>query len=245
MAITPGLSDRYVELGLWTDDRIGDLIPRQAERFPDRELFAIDDQRVTYGQFHEWVTAIARQMASCGVGPGDRVVVQLPNCLEALVLQVAAFRVGALNVPVIPIYREHETRQILADTRPAVIAVAASLGARTPCDETAALLAELGHRPVLKYAVGGPAHGWTTVPRLGDAAPHSVGAGELPAPAAAEQPALILYTSGTTSAPKGPTSRRERCWRSCAIWPRSPGSTRRRWWPWARRCLIWAGSSRA
>jgi hypothetical protein len=48
--------------------------------------------------------------------------------------------------------------------------------------------------------VGGAASGWSTVPGP-DGQPGSAVA--LPPPSAADQPALILYTSGTTSAPKG------------------------------------------
>ena len=106
----------------WTDDRVGDLIPTRAARFPDRELFRFAERRVSYAEFDSWVTAVAADMHRHGVTRGDRILVQLPNCLEALVLQVAAFRIGAIDVPVIPIYRTHETRQIIADTRPAVIA---------------------------------------------------------------------------------------------------------------------------
>jgi hypothetical protein len=43
--MTPSLSDGHVELGLWTDDRIGDLIPWRAEQFPNRELFVFEDER--------------------------------------------------------------------------------------------------------------------------------------------------------------------------------------------------------
>ncbi len=191
---------QYVEMGLWTDERVGYLIPRQAADFPERELFLFEGRRVTYGEFDSWVTAVASDMVSRGVNPGDRVIVQLPNCLEALVLQVAAFRIGALNVPVIPIYREHETGQILADTRPAVVAVAAVIGERRPDVEIDGLLASLGHHPAVRYLVGGEAPGWTPVPDADAAIPCDV---SLPEPAAADKPALVLYTSGTTSAPKG------------------------------------------
>ena len=200
MPVPPKVAQSYLDSGLWTDDRVGDLISRRAAQFPDRELFVFEDRRVNYGQFETWVHSVATDIVGHGVSPGDCVVVQLPNCLEALVLQVAAFRIGAVTVPVIPIYREHETAQILADIRPAAIAVAAELGARRPPKEVDALLDDIGHTPALRYVVGGAAPGWTSVPDIGDVANP---AQTLPEPAAADHPALILYTSGTTSAPKG------------------------------------------
>ncbi|HEX7824691.1 MAG TPA: AMP-binding protein [Mycobacterium sp.] len=191
---------RYVEAGLWTDDRIGDLLAKQASRYPERELFCFEDARMTYQQFDHWAQRVAEHMVANGVTPGDRVVVALPNCLEALVLQAAAFRIGALDVPVIPIYREHETRRILADAQPGVVAVAARLGSRTPPREVDSILAEENIAPRLKYVVGGKVSGWSAVPDpKGDLGADTA----LPPPAAADQPALILYTSGTTSAPKG------------------------------------------
>ena len=65
---------------------------------------------------------IAADFVSRGIEPGDRVLVQLPNCLEVVVLQLAAWRIGAVAVPVVPIYREREVSQIVRDSRPAVVA---------------------------------------------------------------------------------------------------------------------------
>jgi len=201
MSVPSERAQSYADHGWWTPDRVGDLIGLRAQQFPGRELFRFQQQRVSYGQFDSWVTRVAGDMVAHGVRPGDRVMVQLPNCLEALVMQVAALRIGALDVPVIPIYREHETAQILADSRPSVIAVAAQLGSRTPHTEADTILDRLGHTPCVRYLVGGKALGWQPMPGLDNShAPDHV---PLPDPAAGDRPAVILYTSGTTSAPKG------------------------------------------
>ncbi|MEV5303448.1 class I adenylate-forming enzyme family protein [Amycolatopsis methanolica] len=187
----------YRATGLWTAERIGDLLPARAASHPDRELFCFEGRRVTYAEFDGWTAAVGADLVRRGVRPRDRVLVQLPNCLEVLVLQVAAFRIGAIDVPVVPIYREHEMRRILADCRPAAIVVSAELGARRPAEETDALLGELGLRPAVKYLVGGAREGWEPV------AAEPVSGVELPESLPAHEPALLLYTSGTTSAPKG------------------------------------------
>ncbi|MEV4383104.1 AMP-binding protein [Streptosporangium sp. NPDC049644] len=188
----------YRATGLWNDERIGDLVPSRAKRHPGRELFCFEGRRVTYGEFDGWTRTVAADLVRRGVRRGDRVLVQLPNSLEALVMQVAAFRIGAVDVPVVPIYRQHEMRRILEDCRPAAIATAAELSSRRPVEEIDGLLAELGLNPAVRYVVGGERDGWEQVPP----GPEETDV-ELPEPLSAEEPALLLYTSGTTSAPKG------------------------------------------
>lgn len=203
MAVPPDPAQRHLHGARWTDDRVGDLIRLRANEFPDRELFSFQGRRITYGKFDSWVSRIATDMVEHGVQRGDRVMVQLPNCLEALALQAAAFRIGAIDVPVIPIYREHETAQIVADARPSVIAVSASIGEREPRSEIDLVLEQVGHRPAVCYLVGGEAPGWHPVPEMGRRRSSAPSDPSLPEPAAAGDSALILYTSGTTSKPKG------------------------------------------
>jgi acyl-CoA synthetase (AMP-forming)/AMP-acid ligase II len=179
---------------------LADLVPNAAARWPDRELFRFGDTRCSYGEFERWTHALATDLVRRGVRPGDKVLVQLPNRLEALAVQVAAFRAGALDVPVVPIYRAHEMRQILADCRPSVVCSIARLGERTPADELDALLGELGLAPTVRYLVDGSRPGWTTLP---DRTAESARGVTLPTPPGPDEPVLLLYTSGTTSAPKG------------------------------------------
>ncbi|MBF6556347.1 MAG: AMP-binding protein [Acidimicrobiales bacterium] len=180
---------------------LAELVPQAAARHPERELFCFEGRRVTYGEFERRTRAVAIDLMRRGVRPGDRVLVQLPNRLEALVMQVAAFRVGAVNVPVVPIYRAHEMRQILADCGPAVVCSTTRLGEREPAAELDDLLAELDQRPTARYLVDGDRDGWSAVPGPDTHAGPEVAA--LPDPPAPQEPVLLLYTSGTTSAPKG------------------------------------------
>ncbi|WP_226350390.1 MULTISPECIES: class I adenylate-forming enzyme family protein [unclassified Pseudonocardia] len=188
----------YRASGLWTATTLADLVPAAAARHPERELFCFEGRRVSYGEFERWTRAIAQDLVRRGVAPGDRVLVQLPNRLEALAVQVAAFRAGAVDVPVIPIYREHEMRQIVADCRPAVVCTVDALGPRDPAAELDGLLDEAGLDPVVRYLVGGGRPGWVAVPDAATAVDEPLTVTRGPA-----DPALLLYTSGTTAAPKG------------------------------------------
>lgn len=195
----------YRAAGLWTDITLGDLIPGAAGRHPERELFCFGDQRITYRQFDQWTRNIALDLVERGVKPRDRVLVQLPNRLEALALQVAAFRAGAVNVPVVPIYRAHEMRQIIADCRPAAVCSTSEMGQRNPAEELDRVLAEVGLEPFVRYVLDGERSGWSPTIELprGESPAASSTVTSLPEPLPPDEPALLLYTSGTTSAPKG------------------------------------------
>jgi acyl-CoA synthetase len=197
----PDLRAEYYESrGLWTSERIGWLVSNRALRWPDREFVLINGLRLTYREFDQWATAVSVDLVRRGVERGDRVVIQLPNRIEALVCQVAALRMGAISIPVIPIYREHEIKYILGDSRPAVVIAAAVLGDRNPCEELTEQLDEVGISPKVRYVVGGHCPGWSELPERPD---HPLDTSVLPDPQEASKCAVILYTSGTTSSPKG------------------------------------------
>ncbi|MEW6472849.1 MAG: AMP-binding protein [Actinomycetota bacterium] len=188
--------------GLHTDQRIGEVLTRAAERWPEREAVVFEGRRLRYRELARWVTAVASDLVDGGVRPGDRLLWQVPNCLEGLVLHMAGWRIGAVCVPVVPLYREHEMAHILADVRPAAVAFSTALGDRRPAEEMATLMESLGIKPLLRFAIGDDADGWSAVPPCpadDDPAPCV----SLPDPAPAGDCCLILYTSGTTAAPKG------------------------------------------
>ena len=179
-------------------DRLGWLARAAAERWPDREFAVIEGRRISYIELFEWTEAVAADLVARGVRAGDNVLVHLPNCLEVIVLQLAAWRIGAVSVPVVAIYRERELAHIARDSPPAVVATGAAIGDREPASELDRIVAEAGITPRVQYLIGGEAAGWSRFPE-----PDGAGARALPDPADPDACCLVLYTSGTTSAPKG------------------------------------------
>ena len=182
------------------DYNVGWFATRAAERWPNSEFAVFEGRRVSFGEFGTWVNRIADDLVANGVTRGDRVLVQLPNCLEVVAIQLATWRIGATAVPVVPIYRERELTQILADAQPVVVATAEHVGTRALRDELETALTSAGVVPKLRYLRDGVASGWDSIPSLDDS---GADVPELPEPADATDCCLILYTSGTTSAPKG------------------------------------------
>ena len=104
---------------LWSPTLWG-LVEARAAASPDAILAVDEDGRhMTYGEFAEAAGAAAAGFEAMGVGPGSVVSWQLPTWIESLVLVAALSRVGAVQNPILPIYREREvafvTKQANAD----------------------------------------------------------------------------------------------------------------------------------
>ncbi len=194
MDASVGLVAVIDERSLWT------LISARAERTPDL-LIAVDerDQHLTFGQYRARVEQVAAGLYERGVGSGTRVAWQLPTWLESMVLVGALARLDALQVPMLPIYREREVRFILRQADPTLFIVP-SRWRGFDYDELASRVArELRESDGIDCEVVPCGRDLPT----GDPAglpPYA------PADAAATERApvrWIFYTSGTTAAPKG------------------------------------------
>ena len=96
------------------------LINARVEATPDALLVVDEEMRtMTFGEYAEEAERAAAGLAAYGVGEGTVVTWQLPTWIESMVLVAALSRLGAVQNPVLPIYREREvgfcTRQAGAD----------------------------------------------------------------------------------------------------------------------------------
>ena len=171
-----------------------------AERGGDRAGLVFEDDRWTQAELDAWASAVAAWLQDHGIGAGDTVLWHLPNCPGALVAHEAALLLGAVSIPVPMLYREHELTAIVADARPMAVLAPVTLGPRAVSEELDRVLADTGVRPRVRGSVDGSADGWAPVPDRGRAG----ATGEVsPVRVAPDAPVLILYTSGSTAAPKG------------------------------------------
>ncbi|MBK7951982.1 MAG: AMP-binding protein [Deltaproteobacteria bacterium] len=166
-----------------------ELLERRVAATPDA-LMLIDehDERITFSAYQEAARRVAAGLFVQGIGPGSRVSFQLPTRVATVVLMGALARLGAVQNPIVPVYRESETAFCLDETR-ADWLIAPEIGWRL---DEADLRARVARPFRLLRFEPDPAR----LP-LGD--PKT-----LPAPPA-EPDAVrwIYYTSGTTSRPKG------------------------------------------
>ncbi len=103
---------------------IWELVVRRAEATPERELAVDQDgNRLPFGDYRERCELAAAGLATLGVGAGTVVSWQLPTWLESMVLMGALRRLGAVQNPILPIYREREVGFIVEQAQPRLLVV--------------------------------------------------------------------------------------------------------------------------
>lgn len=196
----PRLVDRWRGLGMITDERLGLSLERAARRWPSRTAVIDGIESVTFGELAARSDVVAAGLLERGVGRGDVVTWSLPNGVDAVCVAAATWRIGAISNPVVTIYRSHELRFVLDQLRPAAVVGPVEHRGRSYCEEIDMVLEEIDHRPRARLCAGSPPPpGWDDLGSLTPAG--SAPPAALAAPAA--EPCLVLYTSGTTAAPKG------------------------------------------
>ncbi|AYG82201.1 Short-chain-fatty-acid--CoA ligase [Streptomyces hundungensis] len=161
-----------------------ELIERRAELTPDRPVLLQGDRVLTFGALRERCERVAAGLYGMGVRAGTVVAWQLPTRIETAVLSFALARLGAVQSPVIPYYREREVGFALRESKAEFFAVP---GSWRGYDHTA-LAHRLGARGVFE------AYG-----QLPEGDP-----GLLPPPPDdGTSVRWVYWTSGTTSDPKG------------------------------------------
>jgi acyl-coenzyme A synthetase/AMP-(fatty) acid ligase len=94
-----------------------ELVSRRAAASPDHPMLLDPEGRtLTYGAFAQQCERVAAWLYGLGVREGTGVSWQLPTRIETVVLSMALARLGAVQNPIIHIYREREVRYVLRDS---------------------------------------------------------------------------------------------------------------------------------
>jgi acyl-CoA synthetase (AMP-forming)/AMP-acid ligase II len=161
-----------------------ELVARRADLTPDRPVLLQGDRTLSFGALRDRAERVAAGLYDMGVRPGTVVAWQLPTRIETALLSFALARLGAVQSPVIPFYRDREVGFALRESKAEYFAVP---GEWRGFDHTG-MARRLGAKGVFEaYDV------------LPDGDPAA-----LPAPPAEGTSVRWIYwTSGTTSNPKG------------------------------------------
>ena len=156
-----------------------------------------DARRLTFAELSALVDRCAGALHAAGVGVGDSVGLYAPMQIPTVVVLFATMKLGARFVPIFCGYGEEALRERLASCGAKILFACGSLVRRgKPADTAAIARAAAAKVPTLTRVVWTDTGDWEIF--LQSAGPHPVCA-----QTAAEEPCLILYTSGTTGRPKG------------------------------------------
>jgi long-chain acyl-CoA synthetase len=163
---------------------LGELLHSRSLQNPNATALFCNDRKMNYGELDESSTRLAHWLIDQGLQPGDRVAIHWSNSIEVAQIFFAVFKAALIAVPINLRLKSPEVVWILEHSQAAMCFSEPALTlvmkqARTGCASLRRVLTEL---PELAAA---EAH---SLPDVQD-----------------DQPAAILYTSGSTARPKGAT----------------------------------------
>jgi len=153
---------------------------------------------VTVGRLHDQATALADRLLAGGLRPGDTLAIQLPSCPEGVAAFLAGARLGLRILPIVPIYGPHELKYILEHGDARMLIAADRWRGKDVLERLDVVDTSRCQVVVVGDAVPDGVAAWTDL--VAGGADRHVGALPVVEPG---DVAMLMYTSGTSSQPKG------------------------------------------
>ncbi|TGD37027.1 AMP-binding protein [Brevibacterium aurantiacum] len=190
---------QFYSAGLWKTETLWDELEKQVALHADKPFMIDDSTQLTFAQTRDRALQIAEGLVAIGITPGSRIAVQLPNWVEFAPIVLAISRIGAVAVPIQPIYRDSEVAHIVETAEVSVVFTAGTFRGFDYSEMYERLSASA---PTLSQVISVRAADarfatWT-LEELS-----TLRAECLPAAARADDPFAIIFSSGTTSKAKG------------------------------------------
>ena len=191
----PEFRERYLREGYWRAETISQALSRSALAHPEKTAVADASRTLTYAQLLEEARSFRDVLANHGLRRGERIIVQLPNCVEFASLSLACFDLGVIPIMALPAFRRAELEYLARLTEAKAIASAPEYRGF----DHATLAAELSQEIPSLQSV------FSIAPRPGTIDLHEPVPDSEPLGASQGDPfevALFLLSGGTTGLPK-------------------------------------------
>jgi long-chain acyl-CoA synthetase len=172
---------------------IAQHVERAAKFFPDHPAIIFEGAELSYRELNLRASRLANALKANGVQRGDRVALYLPNIPNFAICYVAALKAGAVAVSINSIFKSEEVKYIINDSGSSVLFTVGELLPNIPRADCPSL-----HHVVV---CEGEATGNASLDEWVSKGASGARAMDLDR----EDPAVLLYTSGTTGFPKGAT----------------------------------------
>ena len=201
----------------YPDQTLLDVMRATVSQRPDHTALIFKGTRVSYARLEELTNAFGAALMAHGVAKGDRVVLLLPNSPQSVIAQLGAWKAGAIVSPINPLYTAPELEQALNEIGAETVVVLTSFYAKVKALQPRTKVRRIIATNIKEYL---PAHlrllftlakekkeGHRIELQPGDLAWQDLMRQHAGAPRPAvtvtgEDPAILLFSGGTTGTPK-------------------------------------------
>ena len=178
--------ERYYAQGYWRDGDLWSDFEARAQEHRDRVALVLDDRQVTYDELRSAAVGVSNRLAGSGIEPGDVVILLGRHSIEAAVAMLGCLHRGVVLAPLPPMFNETQLSALVDQTRAAAIVSFGGEKEIAKCREVA------GDRLPLLTVSEADVDAFAAQDQQAERSGRH-----------ADDLAVVLHSSGTTSAPKG------------------------------------------